>query len=106
MPKNRYARRRFSRNSGITRVEMLNLEKDCVMIRKDPDEDSNWGDLIIKRGLKWRARKRLLKINEESKQVLERLSSESKCRHIFSQPRHPDPETGALRCVSPQSKTA
>jgi hypothetical protein len=38
MPKNRYARRRFSRNSGITRVEMLNLEKDCVMIRKDPDE--------------------------------------------------------------------
>ena len=27
---------------GITRVEMLNLEKDCVIIRKDPDEDGNW----------------------------------------------------------------
>jgi len=25
---------------------------DCVLIRKRPDEDGNWGDLIIKRGLK------------------------------------------------------
>jgi integrase-like protein len=33
----------LARNSGITRVEMLNLEKDCVIIRKDPDEDGNWG---------------------------------------------------------------
>jgi len=49
---------------------MLNLEKDCVMIRKDPDKDGNWGDLIIKRGLKRRARKRVLKINQESKSVL------------------------------------
>jgi glucose-6-phosphate 1-dehydrogenase len=35
--------------------EMLNLEKDCVIIRKDPDEDGNWGNLVIKRGLKRRA---------------------------------------------------
>jgi hypothetical protein len=40
----------LARNSGITRVEMLNLEKDCVLIRKRPDEDGNWGDLVIKRG--------------------------------------------------------
>jgi hypothetical protein len=52
----------LARNSGITRVEMLNLEKDCVIIRKDPDEDGNWGDLIIKRGLKRRARKRVLEV--------------------------------------------
>jgi hypothetical protein len=65
----------LARNSGITRVEMLNLEKDCVIIRKDPDEDGNWGDLIIKRGLKRRARKRVLKINQESKSVLENLIS-------------------------------
>jgi len=81
----------LARNSGITRVEMLNLEKDCLIIRKDdPDEDGNWGDLIIKRGLKRRARKRVLKINKESKSVLENLISQSKCRHVFSQPRHPD----------------
>ncbi len=80
----------LARNSGITRVEMLNLEKDCVTIRKDPDEDGNWGDLIIKRGLKRRARKRVLKINQESKSVLETLITQSKCRYVFSQPRHPD----------------
>jgi integrase len=80
----------LARNSGITRVEMLNLERDCVIIRKDPDEDGNWGDLIIKRGLKRRARKRVLKINQESKSVLENLISQSKCRYVFSQPRHPD----------------
>jgi hypothetical protein len=80
----------LARNSGITRVEMLNLEKDCVIIRKDPDEDGNWGDLIIKRGLKRRARKRVLKINKESQSVLENLISQSKCRYLFSQPRHPD----------------
>jgi hypothetical protein len=40
----------LARSSGITRVEMLNLEKDCVIIREDPDEYGNRGDLIIKRG--------------------------------------------------------
>jgi hypothetical protein len=80
----------LARNSGITRVEMVNLEKDCVIIREDPDEDGNWGDLIIKRGLKRRARKRVLKINKESQSVLENLISQSKCRYVFSQPRHPD----------------
>jgi integrase len=80
----------LARNSGITRVEMLNLEKDCVLIRKRTDEDGNWGDLVIKRGLKRRARKRILKINAEAKEVLEQLVVESKGRHVFSQPRHPD----------------
>jgi hypothetical protein len=65
---------------------MLNLEKDCVLIRTEPDEDGNSGDLIIKRG----ARKRVLKINEQSKFVLEDLIAQSKCRHVFNQPRHPD----------------
>jgi len=80
----------LARNSGITLVEMLNLEKDCVLIRKRPDEDGNWGDLVIKRGLKRRARKRVLKINAEAKEVLEQLVADSKGQHVFSQPRHPD----------------
>jgi hypothetical protein len=78
------------RNSGITRVEKLNLEKHCVLIRKRPDEDGNWVDLVIKRGLKRRARKRVLKINAEAKEVLEQLVMESKGRLVSSQPRHPD----------------
>jgi len=80
----------LARNSGITRVEMLNLEKDCVILRDELDEDGNWGDLVIKRGLKRRARKRVLKINQESKFVLENLIAQSQCRHVFSQPKHSD----------------
>ena len=68
---------------------MLNLEKDCAIIRKDPDEDGNWGDLIIKRGLKRRARKRVLKIDQESKSVLENLIAQSKCCYVFGQPGTP-----------------
>jgi integrase len=80
----------LARNFGVSRVEMLNLEKDCVLIRKDRDEDGNWSNLIIKRGLKRRARKRVLKINQEAKSVLETLLSQSRCRYVLSQPRHPD----------------
>src|SRR6267142_2619299 len=32
-------------NSGMT-VEILNLKKDCVVIRRHPDEDGKWGDLV------------------------------------------------------------
>jgi hypothetical protein len=49
-----------------------------------------WGDLVIKRGLKRRTRKRVLKINAEAQEVLEQLVIESKGRHVFSWPRHPD----------------
>lgn len=83
----------LARNLGITRVEMLNLEKDCVILSQDgagPDEDGNWGDLVIKRGLKRRARKRVLKINEVSKSILENLLARSHCRHVFSHPLHAD----------------
>ncbi len=80
----------LARNTGITRVEMLNLEKDCVLIRQEPDEEGNWGDLIIKRGLKRRARKRVLKINQEAKSILENLIRQSQCREVFSHPLHSD----------------
>jgi hypothetical protein len=60
---------------------MLNLEKDCELISKRPDE-RNWGDLVIQRGLKRRARRRVLKINTKAKEVLEQFVMESKGRRI------------------------
>jgi hypothetical protein len=69
---------------------MLNLEKDCVLIRERPDEHGNSGALVIKLGSKRRARKRVLKINAEAKKVLEQLAMESEGRHVFRQPHHPD----------------
>jgi hypothetical protein len=64
----------LARNSGITRLEMLNLEKDCLIIRKDPDEDDNWGDLIVKRGLKRRARESVLKSTRNRSRFSKTLS--------------------------------
>src|SRR5258708_17457247 len=63
----------LARNSGITRVEMLNLEKDCVIIRKDPDEDGNWGDLLIKRRLNSQGRDLVAQINHQHNMLTEQL---------------------------------
>jgi hypothetical protein len=47
------------------------------------------GELIIKRGLKRRARKRKLVIDHEMKEVLERLLKESQCDDVFTSPQDP-----------------
>ena len=52
---------------------MLKLMKDCVRFRPEQGADGKiCGELIIKRGLKRRARKRKLVIDHEMKEVLER----------------------------------
>src|SRR5207244_12889634 len=43
-----------------------------------------------KRALKRRPRKPVPNTNKESESVLDNLISQSNCRHVFSQPRHPD----------------
>jgi integrase/recombinase XerD len=74
---------------GHPAVEMLNLEKIASSSASVP-MNGNWGDLVIQCGLKRRARKRVLNINAEAKEVLEQFVMESKGRHVFSRPRHPD----------------
>ena len=44
------------------------------------------GELIIKRGLKRRARKRKLVIDHEMKEVLQRLLKASRCDYVFTSP--------------------
>jgi len=87
-------------NSGMT-VEILNLKKDCVVIRRHPDEDGKCGDLVYHVWAEAAGGKRVLKVNEESKQVLERLVAESRCWRVFSQPRAAD-RNGSPGCSSPQ----
>ena len=77
----------LARHSGICRNEMLKPMKDCVRLHLDEcAERKICGELLIKRGLKRRARKRKLVIDHEMKEVLERLLKESQCDYVFTSP--------------------
>jgi integrase len=69
--------------------------KDCVRLHSDQRADRKiCGELIIKRGLKRRARKRKLVIDHERKEVLERLLKDSKCDYVFTSPQDPTKPLG------------
>jgi hypothetical protein len=76
----------LARRSGICRGEMLHLMKDCIHVFEQPLEDDLHGSLVIKRGLKRRARKRTLGMNAEMKEVLEGLLAISRCAYVFTHP--------------------
>src|SRR5271169_3346843 len=80
---------------GAFRNEMLKLMKDCVRLHSKQRADGKiCGELIIKRGLKRRARKRKLVIDHEMKEVLERLLKESQCDYVFTRPQDPTKPLG------------
>ena len=85
----------LARRSGICRGEMLHLMKDCVRLYPTPIAGRLYGSLVIKRGLKRRARKRTLEIDLEMKKVLEELLTTSKCDYVFSHPGSPEEPLGA-----------
>jgi integrase len=85
----------LARRSGICRGEMLHLMKDCVRLYySKPIAGRLFGSLVIKRGLKRRARKRTLEIDSEMKEVLEALLATSKCDYVFSHPGSPEQPLG------------
>jgi len=85
----------LARHSGICRGEMLHLMKDCVNFYAEPVEGDLYGSLVIKRGLKRRARKRTLQIDGAMKAVLDPLLSVSECDHVFTHPGGPAQPLGA-----------
>jgi integrase len=85
----------LARRCGICRGEMLALMKDCVQLLHEPNQDYLYGTLVIKRGLKRRARKRTLEIDLEMKEVLEVLLATSEGDYVFTHPGKPKARLGA-----------
>jgi len=85
----------LARHSRICRNEMLKLMKDCVRLHSEELADVKiCGELLIKRGLRRRARKRKLVIDREMKEVLERLLKDSQCDYVFTSPQDPTKPLG------------
>ena len=85
----------LARHSGICRGEMLKLMKDCVHFYPEPIEDKIYGKVLIKRGLKRRARRRELYINREMKDIISELVASSKCDFVLTHPGDPTKPLGA-----------
>jgi integrase len=84
----------LARRSGVCRGEMLKLMRDCVHLYSEPRAETIWGRVLIKRGLKRRARKRELPVCFEMKKVLEQLLAASGCDYVLTHPGHPDRPLG------------
>jgi integrase len=74
----------LAHDSGICRGEMLALQKDCVHLLDRPDARGFWGTIDIIRGLKRKARRRVLCITENMGVVLIKLVAESRCEYVFT----------------------
>lgn len=69
---------------GMSRNEIIALEKDCVTLNAEADPRGFFGVIDVKRGLKRESRKRKLPITTAMRDVLGVALAESKCKYVFT----------------------
>lgn len=74
----------LARNSGICRGEMLALQRDCITLSDQADDDGMWGEMEIKRALKRKERRRKLPINADMRAAIMGLLARSRCEYLFT----------------------
>ena len=79
----------LAREAGICRGEMLALQRDCITLTDQPDEDGMFGQVEIKRGLKRKERERTLPVNVEMRAAILGLLSRSRCEYLFTSLENP-----------------
>jgi integrase len=75
---------------GMSRNELIALQKDCVHLVNSPDSRSFFGFVEVKRGLKRDSRKRRLPITTAMRGVLLAALKQSKGKHVLTCPDSPD----------------
>ncbi|MGA7225942.1 MAG: tyrosine-type recombinase/integrase [Candidatus Acidiferrales bacterium] len=74
----------LAREAGICRGEMLALQRDCINLSDEPDDDGLFGQVEIKRGLKRKERERMLPVNREMCNAIVALLARSRCAYLFT----------------------
>ena len=71
---------------GMSRNELLALQKDCVHLSDQPDARGLYGLVEVKRGLKRESRRRKLPVTAAMKAVFDLVIAQSKCSFVLTSP--------------------
>jgi len=80
----------IARECGMSRNELLALQKDCVHLKEQADARGFFGLVDVRRGLKRESRKRKLPITAAMREVLTAALARSKCKHVLTGPESAD----------------
>jgi len=79
----------MARNCGMSRNELIALQRDCVSLADQPDERGFFGVIEVKRGLKRESRRRRLPITQAMRDALVAALAQSKCKYVLTSPESP-----------------
>lgn len=76
----------IARECGVSRNELLALQKDCVLLKEQADGRGFFGIVDVRRGLKRDSRKRKLPITAAMREVFTAALARTRCRHVLTSP--------------------